>query len=83
MTRHPPTGRHIHGALEPHLQWIGRAHRLHDLAGLCDLYVFLLPHHVTVLRAHEIVSVGPVTAEHLVGVFDRLRGGAMLLRATP
>ena len=37
---------------------------------------------VTVLRAHEIVSVGPVTAEHLVGVFDRLRGGAMLLRAT-
>jgi len=58
------------------------SHRLHDLAGLCDLYVFLLPHHVTVLRAHEIVSVGPVTAEHLVGVFDRLRGGAMLLRAT-
>jgi len=58
------------------------SHRLHDLAGLCDLYVFLLPHHVTVLRAHEIVSVGPVTAEHLAGVFDRLRGGAMLLRAT-
>jgi ABC-2 type transport system ATP-binding protein len=58
------------------------SHRLHDLAGLCDLYVFLLPHHATVLRAHEIVSVGPVTAEHLVDVFDRLRGGAMLLRAT-
>jgi ABC-2 type transport system ATP-binding protein len=59
------------------------SHRLHDLAGLCDLYVFLLPHHVTVLRAHEIVSVGPVTAEHLSGVFDRLRGGATVLRATP
>jgi len=58
------------------------SHRLHDLAGLCDLYVFLLPHHVTVVRAHEIVSVGPITAEHLVDVFDRLRGGAMLLRAT-
>ncbi len=58
------------------------SHRLHDLAGLCDLYVFLLPHHATVLRAHEIVSVGPVTAEHLVGVFDRLRGGAMLFRAS-
>ncbi len=58
------------------------SHRLHDLAGLCDLYVFLLPHHATVLRAHEIVSVGPVTAEHLVDVFDRLRGGAMLLRAS-
>jgi ABC-type multidrug transport system ATPase subunit len=59
------------------------SHRLHDLAGLCDLYVFLLPHQVTVLHAHEIVSVGPVTADHLVDVFDRLRGGAMLLRAAP
>jgi ABC-type uncharacterized transport system ATPase subunit len=59
------------------------SHRLPDLAGLCDLYVFLLPHYETVLRTHEIASVGPVTAEHLVGVFDRLRGGAMLLRATP
>jgi len=26
--------------------------------------------------------VGPVTAEHLASVFDRLRGGTMLLRAT-
>jgi len=58
------------------------SHRLHDLAGLCDLYVFLLPHQATVLRAHEIVTVGPVTAEHLANVFDRLRGGTMLLRAT-
>ena len=58
------------------------SHRLHDLAGLCDVYVFLLPHQATVLRAHEIVTVGPVTAEHLASVFDRLRGGTMLLRAT-
>jgi ABC-type multidrug transport system ATPase subunit len=58
------------------------SHRLHDLAGLCDVYVFLLPHHATVLRAHEIVSVGAVTAEHLTGVFDRLRGGATSLRVT-
>lgn len=58
------------------------SHRLHDLAGLCDLYVFLLPHHATVLRAHEIVSVGPVTVEHLASVFDSLRGGTIPLRAT-
>jgi ABC-2 type transport system ATP-binding protein len=51
------------------------SHRLHDLAGLCDLYLFLLPHEAVVLRAHEIVPIGPVTAEHLSGVFDRLRGG--------
>ena len=57
------------------------SHRLHDLAGLCDLYVFLQPHHATVLRAHEIVPVGPVTAEHLIRVFDRLRGGPVSLRA--
>jgi ABC-2 type transport system ATP-binding protein len=48
------------------------SHRLHDLAGLCDLYVFLLPQQVAVLHAHEIVPVGTVTADHLAGVFDRL-----------
>jgi ABC-2 type transport system ATP-binding protein len=51
------------------------SHRLHDLAGLCDVYLVLLPHQATVLRAHEITPAGPVTAEHLVDVFDRLRGG--------
>jgi len=55
------------------------SHRLHDLAGLCDAYLCLLPHEATVVHAHEIVPVGPVTAEHLVKVFDRLRGGAMPL----
>jgi ABC-2 type transport system ATP-binding protein len=58
------------------------SHRLHDLAGLCDVYVFLVPHRATVLRAHEIVAVGAVTAEHLTGVFDDLRGRATPLRAT-
>jgi len=58
------------------------SHRLHDLAGLCDLYVFLLPHNATVLPAHEIVSVGPVPAHHLTRAFDRLRGGPLSLRAT-
>ena len=52
------------------------SHRLHDLAGLCDVYLFLLPHAATVLRSDEIVPVGTVTGEHLGRVFDRLRGGA-------
>ena len=58
------------------------SHRLHDLAGLCDVYLFLLPHRATVVRAHEIAPVGPVTADLLVNVFDKLRGGVMPLRAT-
>jgi hypothetical protein len=48
---------------------------LHDVAGLCDEYVFLIPHQAVVLRAHEIVSVGAVRAEQPASVFDQLRGG--------
>jgi len=58
------------------------SHRLTDLAGLCDIYVFLLPRAVTVLRADEIIPVSPVTAEDLAQVFERLRGGAVSLRAS-
>ena len=49
------------------------SHRLHDLAGLCDAYLFLLPHQAVVLKAHEISRVGPVTAALLQEVFDRVR----------
>jgi ABC-type multidrug transport system ATPase subunit len=57
------------------------SHRLHDLAGVCDAYLFLFNHRATVLKAHEIVTAGPVTAATLVDVFDRLRGGAARFRA--
>jgi ABC-2 type transport system ATP-binding protein len=56
------------------------SHRLHDLAGLCDQYLFLLPQQVVVLMAHEIAAVGPVTPALLTDVFDRLRGGSTALR---
>jgi ABC-type multidrug transport system ATPase subunit len=56
------------------------SHRLHDLAGVCDLYLFLADHHATLLRAHEISPVGPVTATALTDAFDRLRGGAARFR---
>lgn len=51
------------------------SHRLTDLAGLCDLYLFLLPHEPTLLKAHEITSVGPVTAAVLADAFEQLRSG--------
>jgi ABC-2 type transport system ATP-binding protein len=57
------------------------SHRLHDLAGVCDLYLFLADHQATLLRAHEISPVGPVTAAALTDAFDRLRGGAARFRA--
>jgi ABC-2 type transport system ATP-binding protein len=58
------------------------SHRLHDLAGLCDVYLFFLPHGAVTVPAHEIAAVGPVTADHLVQTFDRLRGGTVTLRTT-
>jgi len=57
------------------------SHRLDDLAGLCDYYLFLLPQRVVILKAHEVADAGPVTPALLTDVFDRLRGGAMMLRA--
>ena len=57
------------------------SHRLHDLAGFCDSYLFLLPHQARLVHAHDISPASPVTADRLVEVFDQLRGGAMSLRA--
>ncbi len=54
------------------------SHRLHDLAGLCDAYLFLVGQKATLLHAHEITAVGPVTPALLTDVFDRLRGGHSL-----
>jgi ABC-type multidrug transport system ATPase subunit len=49
------------------------SHRLHDVAGLCDVYLFLLPHTCVLLKAHEISPVGPVTGALLEDVFARVR----------
>lgn len=57
------------------------SHRLHDLAGVCDAYLFLVNRQAIVLRAHEISPVGPVTAAVLMDVFDRLRGNGPCLRS--
>jgi len=57
------------------------SHRLHDLAGVCDAYLFLFNQTATLMKAHEIASVGPVTGATLVEAFDRLRGGTARFRA--
>lgn len=49
------------------------SHRFHELAGLCDKYLFLTTHLTTLLKAHEIAPVGPVTPDLLQDVFERLR----------
>ena len=49
------------------------SHRLYDVAGLCDVYLFLLPHTTVLLKAHEISPVGPVTGALLEDVFARVR----------
>jgi ABC-type uncharacterized transport system ATPase subunit len=57
------------------------SHRLHDLAGVCDVYLFLINQQSTVLKSQDISPVGPVTAALLMDAFDRLRGGTQCLRA--
>jgi ABC-type multidrug transport system ATPase subunit len=48
------------------------SHRLHDLAGLCDRYAFLLDGRVVMRSASEISS-RPLRGEDLLQEFDRIR----------
>lgn len=59
------------------------SHRLDDLAGVCDAYLFLLNRQARLMKAHDITSVGPVTAALLTEVLDRLQEGTRpLLRVS-
>jgi ABC-type multidrug transport system ATPase subunit len=49
------------------------SHRLHDLAGLCDMYLFLLPRQAALIQAHDIAPGSVVTPDLLTAAFDRLR----------
>ena len=57
------------------------SHRLHDLAGVCDAYLFLVKGRGTLMHAQQISSVGPVTTAMLTRAFDTLRGGSACYRA--
>ena len=52
------------------------SHRLHDLAGVCDKYLFLTGAVPTLVRAHDIARSGLVSAEQLIDAFDRARDHA-------
>ena len=59
------------------------SHRVDDLAGLCDLYLILLPHQTVLVRAHEITPTAPVTPEQLGAVLDRLGAASHHRRLLP
>jgi ABC-type multidrug transport system ATPase subunit len=49
------------------------SHRLYDLAGLCDAYLFLVTHRARLLQARAITPSAAVTAPMLADVLERLR----------
>ena len=49
------------------------SHDPHDLAGICDLYLFLVNRRGTLFKAHELSAVGPVTPAVLANVLERLQ----------
>ncbi len=52
------------------------SHRLHDLAGLCDRYAFLIDGRLRIEAAAGLRAEGPVTGDDLLAAFDRLRASA-------
>ena len=48
------------------------SHDPNDLAGICDLYLFLVNRRGSLFKAHELSSAGPVTAAALASQLDRL-----------
>lgn len=50
------------------------SHRLHDLAGVCDRYVFLDRGFATIVTGEAVARNGVVTGDGLLAVFDAVRG---------
>lgn len=48
------------------------SHDPHDLADVCDAYLFLANRRSAVFKAHELAPTGPVTPALLAGVLERL-----------
>ena len=57
------------------------SHRPHDLAGVCDEYLFLVPNGPVLRKAHELSASAPVTPQMVAHALDAFRGGAPLIRA--
>jgi len=52
------------------------SHRLHDLAGVCDRYVFLDRGFATIVAGEALARNGVVTGDGLLAAFDAVRGRA-------
>jgi ABC-2 type transport system ATP-binding protein len=52
------------------------SHRLHDLAGVCDRYVFLDRGFATIVTGEAVARNGVVTGDGLLAAFDAVRGRA-------
>lgn len=52
------------------------SHRLHDLAGLCDRYAFLIDGRLRIESAGDLRRDGAVTGDDLLAAFDRLRASS-------
>lgn len=50
------------------------SHRLHDLAGVCDRYIFLHCGSTTSVAAEALETDGAVTGDALMAAFDLVRG---------
>jgi ABC-2 type transport system ATP-binding protein len=58
------------------------SHDPQDLAGICDVYLFLVNKRGSLFKAHELSSAGPVTPSMLAAILERLQVDAtMPLRA--
>ena len=49
------------------------SHDPQDLAGLCDVYLFLVNRRGALFKAHELSAAGPITAALLGNVLERLQ----------
>ena len=49
------------------------SHDPHDLAGICDLYLFLVNRRGTLFKAHDLSAAGPVTPALLAAMLERLQ----------
>ena len=49
------------------------SHDPHDLAGVCDLYLFLVNRRGSLFKAHELSTTGPVTPAMLGNGLERLQ----------
>ena len=49
------------------------SHRLHDLAGLCERYAFLIDGRLVIRSAEAVASRSVVTGDDLLAAFDKFR----------